>query len=271
MQVIFAFIRRDALKNHPFLYPLYLIVDSGLWLIYWYFLYFFLIKHSGPQTDFSSKLSGNLFSYGLAGLAFSQYIWRGFSIFSTRIANEQANGSLESLWMTAYPLPLLVFLSSIWNFILVNVNAGLMLIIGIFSYGAALEWDGILKLMEIGLLTSLTMGSLGLLASSPNLAWGRWTFLNQFLSKIIFFLSGAFFPISFFPQWLKILTWFLPTTHALMLIRGILSPSFAVNDPIKTWAAFYITTTIVIILSWIIFSRAVHQARVNGRISGYAA
>lgn len=260
--VAWAFLRRDVLMVRPWKW-LVEWLQSGLWVSFWYFMtrIFKTVQpfHSGFQVDY--------FTFSLIGLALSQYVWRGFVAFADRVKAEQTSGALEPLWATAYPLPLLVILSSLWDFLTATVNAGIILLMGTYLFGAQLNLDGILTVVGVGLVTSLAMGSLGLLASSWTIACGRGEVFRSFLNNSIPLLSGAFFPVSVFPGWLQAVAWCLPLTHALNLARGILLPAGGVSVLTYEWIALMGITALLLAAGWMSFFLAVHQARLNGRIA----
>ena len=260
LQLFWAFLQRDF-KSQNALMWIFDWLNVGLWVILWYFITK-IFRVSGIR----SAVSDDYFAFSLIGLALTQYIWRGFSTFTIKIKKEQACGLLEFFWLAPYPFLSIIAISCIWDFVAATINAGMALVIGVLGFGVKLRWNGILEIMGIGFLTSLAMGSLGLLSASWSLMSGRGDFLRPFLARTLPLLSGAFFPIVLFPEWLKWAAWCFPFTHALILSRSILmnTPNIELT---RVWFAFLGTTITFIITSCSFFSYAVHQSRINGRIS----
>jgi len=260
LRIASSFLRRDLLSQRPWRWaPEWL--DAGFSVTLWYFV----TRLFGESSLFPGKSSKDYFTFSLIGLALTQYVWRGFSALPNRIKKEQDRGSLEPLWVTAYPLPLLILLASLWDFISATVNAGIVLLIGTYGFGAALHWDGIMAILGIGLLTSVGMASLSLLVSSWTIASGRGNIFRMLLNKLIPLLSGAFFPSSLLPHWMQILAGSFPLTHALNLSRGL--PGGAPGSALGlVWLSLAGVTVAWGAAGWIGLSLALRRARVNGRL-----
>lgn len=84
---------------------------------------------------------------------------------------------------------------------------------GLAGYGALL---GVMVLTGLGLL-AMTMTIMGR-AGHPRIAG----VLNGFLSVILFFPSGALYPLASFPGWLRALARVDPETHAVAALKAIL-------------------------------------------------
>jgi ABC-type polysaccharide/polyol phosphate export permease len=157
-------------------------------------------------------------------------------------------------------------LSCVWDFAAATINAGMTLAIGVYGFNAQLRWNGILEIVGAGLLTSFAMGALGLLSVSWTLVSGRGDFLRPFLVRILPLLSGAFFPIALFPEWVREIAWFFPFTHALTLVRGIFMGAVEAELQ-QAWLTLLEMTIILAVAAWLIFGFAVRQARINGRMA----
>jgi ABC-2 type transport system permease protein len=261
LRVAWAFLKRDAQAMRPWRW-LVEWLDASLSVVLWYFVArFFWVS---PISSLIGQ--GDYFTFSLIGLALTQYVWRGFATFSNRVKTEQRGGSLELLWMSRYPLPLLILLASVWDFIAASVNAGIILVVGTYAFGASLRWEGILALMGIGLLTSVAMGSLGLLASSWFIAWGRGDVFRPLLNKTIPVLSGSFFPISLFPVWLQAVAWCLPLTPAVVLARSLLMPTQGGFAHSALWILMGLSCLLAC-AGWGSLKLALRCARTNGRIA----
>lgn len=248
-----AFLQRDCRTAAAWSYPLGWI-NAGISVVLWYFI----TRLVGTPRDY--------FAFSLIGLAMTQYVWRGFSTFVGRLKAEQANGALEWLWVTAYPLPLLVLLSSVWDFLAATVNAAIVLLIGRYAFGVPIVADGIPVALGIGLLTAVAMGSLGLLLVAVGIASDRGEWLRPLTTRVIPLFSGAFFPIALLPTWLQAFAWSLPTTHAMVLVRGLLLPSAEIPSP-RHGAALVGLTLLLAAAGWGTLALASRQARLNGRLA----
>ncbi len=256
-----SFLWRDLLSMRPWRW-LFEWLDAGLSVALWYFA----TRLFGTSDLLPRAWAGDYFTFSLVGLALSQYVWRGFAALSNRVKSEQGSGSLEPLWVTAYPLPLLILLGSVWDFLSAAVNAAVILLIGVYGFGAQLPWSGMASVLGVGLLTSVGMASLGLLTSSWVIAYGRGDIFRPLLNKVIPLLSGAFFPLSLLPGWAQALAWCLPLTHGLTLARGLLTAGSSGGSMGPAWLSLGGITAVLCAAGWGALVLALHRARVNGRL-----
>ncbi len=258
--VAWAFFLRDLGRVRPWVWIAEWF-NAGLLVVFWYFLTRFV----QVPSSFRAAHSEDYFTFSLIGLSFAQYVWRGFSVFVNRVKQERASGSLEPLWVTAYPFPLLVLFSGTWIFFASTIDAAVVLVMGKFL-GASLGWSGMAQVLGVGLLTSWAMGALGLLTASWIIAFGQGDVFRPLLNQVIPLFSGAFFPIALFPGWLRGVAQWMPTTHALVIARGVLS-GMESADALRAWIALVGLTVGLSLVGWAILTLAIRQARINGRLA----
>ncbi len=91
----------------------------------------------------------------------------------------------------------------------------------------------VLLLFAVMVFVGLLFGSLAMIvtAFAPN-----FDFFNYYTELVItpmLFFSGVFFPLDKFPEWMKVLSKFLPLTHAVAVSRAVFSnkytPELVVN------------------------------------------
>ncbi|HUB05476.1 MAG TPA: ABC transporter permease, partial [Myxococcales bacterium] len=104
------------------------------------------------------------------------------------------------------------------------VSSTLVLIIGFLLTGASVHGGvagyaalvGVMVLTGLGML-AMTMSIMGR-AGHPRIAG----IINGFLSVILFFPSGALYPLASFPGWLRAFAQVDPETHAVAALKAIL-------------------------------------------------
>jgi len=261
VRVMRAFLRRDLLAAGPWALVSEWL-DVVLAVVAWYFIARFVARTSSGSfhgmTDY--------FTFSLVGLALSQCVWRGYHGFVDRVKSARGSGSLERFWLAACPFSLSLLSWGLWGFLIATVNASLTLALGAFCFGAHLRWDNILAILGVGLLASLAMGCIGLLASSWFLFSGRGDGFRPLFSRMIPILCGAFFPISVLPGWLQRVAWCFPLTHAFVLARGIRSAPTAAGL-VPNGTILIGMTLLLAFAGWISIHLALRQARINGRIA----
>lgn len=253
-----AFIQRE-LRTTPLWRYVVEWCDAGLSVVGWYFI----TQLAGPRSGAAWR---DYFTFSLIGLAMTQYVWRGFGAFATRVRSAQSDGSFPLWWVTASPLPVLVVCSSTWDFLMATVNAATILLLGTLLFGAHLSWLHLLGVLGVGLLAAVGMAALGLVTSSWGIASGRGDVVRPIINKALPLLSGAFFPLTLLPGWLQTLAWFSPITHALYLARGSwwMAPA---GDAWRAWGVFGLLIAGLALAGWGMLTLAIRQARCNGRLA----
>lgn len=232
------------------------IADGVLAVTLWYFV----ARFFGAQHRLHAGSGLDYFTFSLIGLTLAQYVWRGFSAISRHVNAFLDGAPFEVFWLLPCPLPLLVILSSAWDFLRATINGAVVLGFGVFFFGARISWGCAVSLVGIGLLTSIAMGALGLLLSSFSQATGVGNPLYRLVSRTIPFLSGAFFSVSLFPAWLKWVSGSIPLTHALSLARGIASSPGNAGDP-RAWVLLAQLTAVYAAAGWLALEFSVRRAR----------
>jgi ABC-2 type transport system permease protein len=100
---------------------------------------------------------------------------------------------------------------------------GVVMIIIIFFFGKLNFGFGILVALGFMALISIAFTSLGIAVASKMEDMQGFQLIMNFLVMPIFFLSGALFPITSLPAWLKVLVYINPLTYGVEGIRYGLS------------------------------------------------
>jgi len=108
--------------------------------------------------------------------------------------------------------------------VITMATSSFVLVVGLVTTGASVHGGvlGVLVLLVVQLLTTIgllamVMGVLGR-TSQPRLAG----VINGFLNVILFFPSGALYPIASFPPWLRAVAVVDPESHAIAALKAIL-------------------------------------------------
>ena len=254
-----AFLKRELLGAGPWSYGL----ESLGGLVGLFLLHFLARCFRGTVGSFSQGM--DYFTFSLIGLVLAQSMLRGFSTFSERVKFLLLSGTLETFWTTRRSLPVLLLYDSLWNLVFSSFNAALLLIFGAGMLGAHLAAPQIAAVWGISLLTSLAMGSLGLLSAATLIALGhRVARLWAPVGPAVTLTSGSFFTASVFPHWVHgVIGWF-PLTHALKLARGVVLP-LEPGVSAQAWGALVGLGVLQGALGWAALRWAVRRARSDGR------
>jgi len=104
-----------------------------------------------------------------------------------------------------------------------TIIQGFIILIAMFVIAPSLDINGIIPTLLIGFAISLTFNSIGIIiASRMNSMEGFHLIVNLIMWPIIF-LSGAFYPVDNFPEWIKPIIYINPLTYGVDASRYFLS------------------------------------------------
>jgi len=149
------------------------------------------------------------------------------------------------------PLPLLVA-SVITGWVLFVPNILLMLTLAHFMYGMPWPptWISLLLFVSVGIIA---FRSIGLILASVANSMQESQILIQLVYLPLLFLSGATFPTTMFPQWLLVVSQFIPTTYLVRGAQGMLLRNETLADNVKPVLALLLTTAVGLFIALKLF------------------
>jgi ABC-2 type transport system permease protein len=118
-------------------------------------------------------------------------------------------------------------------------------------------------------LTVAIMGSFGILAASFTLVFKQSDPFTMALMLAAGLLSGVLYPVSVLPGWLQAVAQTLPQTHAIEGMRLAVLQGYSMRELAPQLAALAIYVSMLLPLSWWVFSYAIHRARADGSLAHY--
>ena len=89
------------------------------------------------------------------------------------------------------------------------------------------NWQGALLVLPVVLLSGFLFASLGMLVTSFAKSYDFFAYYFTLILGPMFFFSGTFFPLSQLPFWARSISWIMPLTHSVALIRALLFGQFS--------------------------------------------
>jgi ABC-2 type transport system permease protein len=209
MNIIWAFIFRDLSIERSYRFDLLLklgCVISQLAVFYFISRYF-----ANPQY----------FHFVFVGIIFSGFFQFWLGVFSDAIRQEQYWGTLEPVFMSASRPIILLFSSVSGKFVIFAMEMIFIVILGKAFLGDAFNVHP-LWFIPLFALNSLALGGIGLISGSFIMYFKRGDPVNFILGTAFDLLSGIYFPIAVFPEFIKYFSAILPTTSALNVWRSVL-------------------------------------------------
>lgn len=114
----------------------------------------------------------------------------------------------------------------VWGVFRGMISGVLMLLIAALFGAVPLSFQIIILLLLLMIIVGFLFGSLSMIVTSfaPN-----FDFFNYYTELIItpmFFFSGVFFPLDRLPEFIKVISLFIPLTHGVTISRAIFSGTY---------------------------------------------
>ena len=245
---------------------MYLLRSSGvrlIELIYWPFLQMltwgFLQKYLAGTTSPLAQGAGVL----IGSVLLWDILFRSKIGFSTTFIEEMWSRNLGNLLTSPLRPYELVAALSLWSVIRLGVSMVPVAIAAYFLFGFNLLDLG-LPLVAFFAVLVLTSWSLGLISAGVILRYGLGAEeLAWSLAFLLLPLCCVYYPASVLPSWLQVVALALPPTHVFEGMRSILLHN--TFDPTELWWALSLNA-VYLLVGYIVFSRFLASARVNGTL-----
>ena len=130
---LFAFVERDFLEDISYRTAFALnFFGVFIYIAVWYFIPRFFMK--GREVEGLDP-----FSWFLGGIAVWQFLNVSLHGFARKIRSEQLSGTLEAMLVTPARTSLVLFGSTVWDFIFSTLSLGLYLLLGVLVFGARIH------------------------------------------------------------------------------------------------------------------------------------
>lgn len=196
------------------------------------FYFLFAGLNKAKETGTIAAVLTSVLTIGLLG--------NGFFGGGLRAVMERENGILRR-FKVAPPGPLPILVSALVVGVLQYLPVVfLMLGISVGYYGMA--WpENWLSFFTFVIVANLAFRALGSIIAAVANSMAESNIIIQCFYFPMMFLSGATFPISFLPDWVQVLSQFLPATHLVSGLQGILVQKESLAENWKAASALFLT------------------------------
>lgn len=211
----------------------------------------------------------HIFQYVVLGSGFIT-LWSSIVFSSASDVNrEKYYGTLELLFTA--PIP---FWFTLAGKIIANTIGGFFSMLISFFYlfiiyrvQVVIEHPLHFILAYLFVLGSLSVFSF-FLAMSFTLSRQAYALMNM-LEYPVYLICGFMFPISMLPDWVRPLSWVLPPTWAIELLRIISRKDMKQGELFTAWGVLMLLTVIYLIISRAYYRLVEKRARINGNLGVY--
>jgi ABC-2 type transport system permease protein len=215
------------------------------------------LAESAGTTDIAGYLFLGMLALTLASAGFWDVA------FSLKIDLDA--GTLEPAWLTPTRRETFIIGQTLAGIITAAVTTVVLIGVGIVVFGAGIAPQLVVALPIIG-LTSVGVLGIGYLIGAIVLRMRDANFFVDAADFIFVTLSGAAFPILVLPEFVRWISYLLPTTHALDLVRvSALGTRPLLPAPIE-WAALVLTSVALVVVGRWAWLATEHRLRVEGTL-----
>lgn len=139
----------------------------------------------------------------------------------TSFVQERASGTLDRLGASPLTEGEMVLGYSLAYSLVAVIQASVLVTVAVLVFGITIIGSLALAFLFIALLAVASQG-LGILLSAAARTEAQAIQFFPFLMMPVFLLSGIFWPVEAIPDWLRPLSWALPTTYGVEALRSVM-------------------------------------------------
>lgn len=262
-----AFLRRDLLLalsyRMAFVSDIVMLVVQAL-----IFSFVSQLVDPGKLPAYGGSRASYL-SFVMVGIVFGAFLQVGLARVSVAIRSEQLMGTLDSLFMTPTSPVTLQAGFVVYDLVYVPVRTLLFLLIVTAWFGAGLE------LGQVGPALALLVGfvpfvwGLGVASAAATLTFRRGTRVLGMGSLALTLSSGAYFPLTLLPGWLRPVAEANPMAIALQGAREALLGGAGWDAALGRLVVIAPASALSLVLGLLAFSAALRRERRLGTLGLY--
>jgi ABC-2 type transport system permease protein len=209
----------------------------------------------------TDDLAGFLFLGMIVGGLVSTAFWT----IAFSFKREMDAGTLEPAWLTPTSPHTFVRGRAISGLIISGIASIVLLLLGIFVFGASVQ-PGLLLALPALLLAAFSMIGIGYLVASAVLLLREPNFFVDATNFLFAMISGVAFPVLVLPLAVRWVAYLLPTTYALDLLRVHAIDSRPLLPLWIEWVALLVMALFTLWLGRRVFARTERRMRARGTL-----
>jgi ABC-type multidrug transport system permease subunit len=211
----------------------------------------------------ASAGTDDLAGYLFIGIIVAGLVAAAFWDMAFGLKREMDSGTLEPMWLTPTRPDTTVLGRAIAGMIVNSVASVILIAAGTLIFGAALR-GALLAAVPVLLLASISMVGVGYMVSAAVLMIREPNFMVDATNFIFSTLSGVAFPILVLPFFLQPISYLLPSTYAVDLLRHYALDTRPLLAPAFEWGALVAFAFVTVGVGRWLFLRTEHRMRVRG-------
>lgn len=233
-------------------------------------LFFFMSRLvDGGISGHLAGYGGDYFAFVLIGVAFTDYLFVSVNSFADEIRQGQMLGTLEALLCSALSPVMILFCSSLYNFLFTTFRVVLYLLIGTLIFGMQIHLAHLGAFAVIMVLTIMSFWGIGLLSAALVVVFKQPSPLGWLMGPLAGLLGGVVYPIDVLPHWLQDMARLLPVTWSLDAMRLLLLNGMGWNNVLPHMVVLFVFSLVLQGTGMVCFRYALQVARKDGSLLHY--
>nr|WP_231556056.1 ABC transporter permease [Thermotoga neapolitana] len=261
------FIRKDILIWLSYRTQLVLGLLSGfVGIVQFGFIGKFIAQ--GNYFPLIERYGGDILAYFITGSVFMSYTNLALMTFKGVIQREQSMGTLEYILLSKTPLWQLFLFSFVSSFFFTTLNITLIFLGLVYLFSVHIT-PNFLEALVVLFTVMLPLMGIGLLSASIVLVTKRGDPVGWLYTTLSGLFSGIYFPVEILPDWIRPVSYLIPSTYGIDLLRRVLMRGEHLSSVSEGLVLLAATGTVLISAGIVAFKRSFNQARLRGSLSWY--
>lgn len=242
------------------------IVEAFLGVAAFHFLSNFV--HSA-ELEQSLPQGPNYFAFAIIGFAFFDFLTLSMITFEANLQEARQNGALEPLLVSQTPLPVILFGSALYPYVLMSLRTAIYIgwAVAAFDFPVnAANWSGAVLIL---LCSVLAFAGLGIISAGYTLLYKRGNPVRWLFVGISGVVGGVLYPVDVLPPYLQLLARLVPVTYSLEGMRAALLGGAGLAELWPSLRALLVFAAVLLPLSVAVFSWAIRRTKIIGTLTHF--
>ncbi len=254
----------------------FIYIDFKEWLSYKYELFFWILNtligaltyaylgtYVSIQYPEMIAEYGSFLSFLIVGLAYNYIIYA--SLQSPRMAINPWN----LMWRLLIPAQLYeVIIGSVLFRYILGITQFIIYMGVAYAFGVEFNIDPLATVVAI-MLGVAVMWGLGMISAGVQIITKRWDPVTWFFTMLGGFLSGVWFPYQLLPSTLKQLSYIMPQTYILEMLRKAMLKAKPLPELTSYLVPLLISSIITLSIGYLVYLKSIEYAKEHGTVGEY--
>jgi len=222
----------------------------------------------GNYFPLIERYGGDILAYFITGSVFMSYTNLALMTFKGVIQREQSMGTIEYLLLSKTPLWQLFFFSFMSSFIFTTMNISLVFLVLVYLFSVHIT-PNFLEALIVLFVVMLPLVGIGFLSASIVLITKKGDPVGWLYTTLSGLFSGIYFPVEILPNWIKPVSYFIPSTYGIDLLRRVLMKGEHLSNIVSGLLFIAVMGLILIPVGVVTFRKSFNRARMIGSLSWY--